>query len=296
MENKRLKEIKLGLYLNHIDKTKDKMKYFRLVNVLGSLAASFGGDVKEAFTEALKGSVCDGLLNASNKEIVSCYRCYFSKSQIAKRLGLTTAGFDFRYRGEITREFDKKFIDSLEPTLTNEKSEFMVDQLINFIEKFKVPTSNNIVKELDEKRTLEIDFYLIYNKLGEIFRNDAFISKFIYNICDAFELDYSSVNNLKNNIHLINRSFPNFRYNSPYFKQELFTLFTLRGYSKGKIGTEVFGRNASYLYNNAKLFDKIIPEEDRAWQYYPTVDWEGMDVLSIKKFIAILHEFIDYGV
>ena len=209
MENKRLKEIKLGIYLNHIDKTKDKMQYFRLVNVLASLATSFGDDVKDAFTEILKASVCDGLVGASNKEIISCYRNYFSKNQIAKRLNLTTAGFDYRYRGEVTREFDKDFIDSLEPTLTNKKSEFMVDQIINFIEKFKVPTSNTTINELDEKRTLEIDFYLIYNKLCELYRNDSFISKFIYNLCNVFELDYSTINNLKNNIHLINRSFPN---------------------------------------------------------------------------------------
>lgn len=296
MENKRLKEIKLGIYLNHIDRTKDKMQYFRLVNVLASLASSFGDDIKEAFEEALKASICDGFINASNKEMVCCYRAYFSKMQIAKRLGITNAGFDYRYKGEISREFDKEFIDGLEPMLESEKASFMVDQLVNFIEKFKVPANNTIVKELDEKRTLELDFYLVYNKLFELYRNDAFITKFIYNMCNAFELDYSTINNLKNNIHLINRSFPNFRYNNPYFKQELYTLFTLRGYSKGTIGTEVFGRNASYLYNNAKLFGKVIPEEDRAWQYTSTLDWEGMDIMSVKKFIAILHEFVTYDV
>jgi len=177
MENKRLKEIKLGIYLNHIDKTKDKMQYFRLVNVLASLAAAFGDDVRDAFEEALKASICDGLINASNKEIISCYRAYFAKRQIARRLNLTATGFDYRYKVEVSREFDKEFIDGLKPMLESEKAEFMVDQLVNFIEKFKVPSNNTIVKELDEKRTLELDFYLIYNKLFELYRNDAFIRK-----------------------------------------------------------------------------------------------------------------------
>lgn len=296
MKNKRLQEIKLAIQLNHIDKAETKEQYKTLIKVLSSLAFSLGVDISKAFTKAVEGSVCDGFLDASNKELITCFKKYFSIRDFSKKLNVSTTTIYNRYADILKRDFkDDDFIK--EPKLNSDEERQMINYISGFIEKFKLPKNTMIPSDLEEERTLEIDFYIIYNKLFTMFRNDGFIANFIKNLCDAFYLDYESIMHLKNNVHIINRSFPNFRYNNRYFKQEIVTLFTKRGYKKGSIGTKVFEQTSNYLYNKGtKEYSKLIPKEDLSWQYSHTIDWKNVNVQSVKKFIDILHEFSDYDV
>lgn len=298
MKNKRLKEIKFAIELNHIDKAETKEKYQNLLNVLSSLAFAFGPETSKAFAKAVEGSICDGFMGASNKELVACSKKYFTTREFSSKLGISTTAMYSRYSDILKRDFeDEEFNNSLQHKLDSKDEVLMISYLDAFIDRFKLPKDTRVPAGLNEERTLEIDFYIIYNKLFNIFRNDGFISKFIENLCASCNLDYTSIMNLKNNIHIINRSFPNFRYNASYFRQEIVTLFLRRGYKKGSIGTKVFEKEANYLYNKgAKLFNKPINEEDLFWQYSHTIDWKNTDIKSVRKFIDILHEFSDYDV
>lgn len=298
MKNKRLKEIKFAIELNHIDKAETKEKYQNLLNVLSSLAFAFGPETSKAFAKAVEGSICDGFMGASNKELVACSKKYFTTREFSSKLGISTTTMYSRYSDILKRDFeDEEFNNSLQPKLNSKDEILMVSYLDAFIDRFKLPKDTKVPTGLSEERTLEIDFYIIYNKLFSIFRNDGFISKFIENLCASCNLDYTSIMNLKNNIHIINRSFPNFRYNNMYFKQEIVTLFTKRGYKKGTIGSKVFEQSSKYLYSKGtNVYCKVIPEEDLFWQYSHTIDWKNTDIKSVRKFIDILHEFSDYDV
>ena len=173
----------------------------------------------------------------------------------------------------------------------------MIDILNDFIENFKIPKilvhSGLEMKE----RTLELDFMFIYDKLIEIFNNIGYVDKLIFNICNAYDIDYSTIAHLKNNIHMISRSYPKFKNNGRYLTQEIVTLYTYRGYKKGTIGSKILGKGSSYLF--AKVRSSIaepIKQEDMTWQYVPTIDWSNLDKSSVLKFIDVFQMFSEYDV
>lgn len=292
--NRRLKEIRLALYINHISKFKSKEDYENSIKVLASLALTYGEGIANEFSKFVLSSINDGLLDATGKEIVACCSLSFSVSKAARLLDTTTYKYTTKYADLLNRDFiTDEFVESLTPMFNTQTGQLMVDYMLTFIEHFKIPIAMRPVYDLSKKRVLELDFYLIYSKMFEIFRNDIFIGKFIFNLCKMFGIDYSSVVNLKNQIHLITRELPNFRYNSVYFKQELYTLFSKRGYSKGAIGTDVFNKTTHYLFSTgAKLFTKDLSEKDLSWAFYETANWANASTQDVQKFVDILHGFV----
>lgn len=296
--NRRLKEVKLAIYLNHIDKTKDKIEYKKLFTILSCLALSFGEEANKILTEIIQMSVCDGFAKATDKELVAVCNTYFIKSTFAKRLGVVPGTLNNRYGDLFNRNFiTEEWIANLNPIFKDSKQQLLIDILIGFIERFKVVGFDKPSKLDDYERTLELEFMNIYNSLFDIFRNDGVIGKFIFNICNAFNIDYTSIANLKNNIHLISRCFPKGKYNHRYLMQELITLYKDKGYKKSAIATKVFNVSINYLYNSTtKSFADGINEEDLAWQYSATIDWSHMDKLAVKRFIKVLYDFMKYDV
>lgn len=296
-DNKRLKELKLSLHINHIDKSNDKIKYSTLMKLLTCLVATLGEKEVNSFTTLVRLTIGNSILRASDKEIVATCKRYFKNMEASKKLGISNGTFYNRYGDLLNRNFDnKEYLDSLHPMFNSEHDVIMVNFLNNFIDNFKFEVGKEDHDLANNERTFEIEFWLIYDKIMNIFRNVALCDKFIFNICNMFDIDYSTISQLKNNIHIINRSYPNFRYNNRYFMQEIVTLYTHKGLSKGSIGSKVLGKASSFLYNNTNQKYSEIPEEDLDWQYTPTIDWSSMKKGSVLKFIDIFHSFINYDV
>ena len=117
-----------------------------------------------------------------------------------------------------------------------------------------------------------------YNELNSLFCSRAC---FIV-ICNAFGIDYSTIAHLKNNIHMINRSYPRLKYNNRYLLQELVTLYSKRGYKKGTIGSKVLNKESSYLFAKGRqAIAEPIKPEDMSWQYSHTIDWSNLDKSSV---------------
>lgn len=294
-ENRRLKEIKLSLYINYIDRTKDKIEYSNLIKMLSALSATLGQDSNKEFMKVVQLTIGKCLLKATDKELIATCKRYFSHKRASKILGMSHTQFNKKYGDLLNRDFDnEKYLSSLEPMFNSEAGALMINVLIRFIENFKYEIGNDDNDICDNNRTLEIEFLLIYNKLIEVLNNVGLCDKFIFNVCNLCEIDFSSISQLKNNIHIINRSYPNFRYNNRYLMQEIVTLYTHKGVSKGTIGSKVLGKTSSYLYNGTnKKFD-VIPEENMDWQYTPTLDWTNINKGSVMKFIDLFHTFINY--
>lgn len=297
-DNRRLKEIKLSIYLNHIDKVKDKEYYNRLLKVLSCVSLSISGESNKKLAELLQTSVCDGFARATHKELYATINTFFKTYKVIDKLGTNGTSF-YRTFGDVMNMnyINDDYLKSLKPILDDEVSYTMVDVLNNFIENFKLPkilVHNNLETK---ERTLELDFMFIYDKLIEIFSNIGYVDKLIFNICNAFDIDYSTIAHLKNNIHMINRSYPKFKNNSRYLTQEIVTLYTYRGYKKGTIGSKILGKGSSYLF--AKVRNSIaepIKVEDMSWQYVPTIDWSNLDKESVYRFIDVFQMFNEYDV
>lgn len=294
MENRRLKEIKLSLYINYIDKAKNRETYSNLMKILTCVAATLGKEYLESFTNLVRQSIGDGLLEASSKEIVLTCENYLNKKKTAKLLGIANSTLYYKFGDLLDRDIDISNIK--EPLLNEENDNMMIDFMINFIDNFKFKLGKKEHELKDKERTYELEFWLIYDKLINIFRNVGMCDKFIFNICNNCDIDYSAISQLKNNIHIINRSYPNFRYNNRYFMQEIVTLYTYKGLTKSSIGSSILGRDASYLYNGTNKNFKEIPKDELAWQYTPTIDWGTINKDAVLQFIQLFHSFIEYDI
>lgn len=297
-DNRRLNEIRLSIYINHIDKVKDKILYNKLLKVLSCVSLSISGESNKRLAELLQISVCDGFARATHKELYATISTFFKVYKGINKLGISGTQY-YRTFGDVMNMnyINDEYLESLKPILNDEISFTMIDVLNKFIENFKIPKLL-VPSKLDMKeRTLELDFMFVYDKLIDIFNNVGYVDKLIFNICNAFSIDYSTIAHLKNNIHMISRSYPRFKGNNRYLTQEIVTLYMSRGYKKGTIGSQILCKGSNYLFDkNRKTIAEPIKKEDMEWQYVPTIDWSNLDKSSVIKFIEIFHIFSDYDV
>lgn len=296
--NRRLKELKLSFYINYIDKTANKLDYSRIMKLLSCLVAAIGKEEHEIFTKIAMGSVGGNLLDATDKEIIATTKAYFSNRKASKLLGITNATFYNRYNDLINRDFvTEEYLNSLKPMFDNEKAFMTVDIITKFIEDFRFAIGNDDTDIRDNERTLEIEFWLIYDKIMSILQNNIACDRFIFNLCNLFEIDYNDVAQLKNNVHIISRQYPHFRYNNRYFIQEIVYLYNKKGLSLCQIATKVLDKPNNFFYiGTNKEYTKLIDSDDVDWQYVPTLDWSNLQKASIMKFNKLFHTFIEYEI
>ena len=297
-ENARLKELKLSFHINYIDKSKDKLNYSRLIKILSCLAGAFGREEHSTFAKLTMQTVGENLLKATDKEIVATTKAFFSNREAARLLGVVENTFYNRYGDLLSRDFiTNEYLEGLKPLFPSEKDVMVIDILNKFIDDFKFEIGNNDIDIRDNERTLEIEFWLIYDKLMSILHNSIVCDKFIFNICNVFNIDYSDIAQLKNNVHVITRQYPYFRYGNRYFMQELVYLYNKKGLSKCQIATKVLGKDKNFLYvGTNKNYTQLINNDNVSWQYVPTIDWERLNKGTVMKFINLFHTFIEHDI
>lgn len=296
--NRRLREIKLSIYINHIDKIKSKILYESMIRFLSCIALSISGEANKMLAELVQMSVCGGFARATHKELYATIKTFFKVRKILNEFKTNSTTFYKKFGDVMNMDYiNEEYLESLRPVLDNSAAYNMVDVLNDFIENFEIPKSLKHNKLEYMQRTLELDFLLIYEKLLDIFGNVVYVDKLIFNICNAFNIDYPTIAHLKNHIHIISRRYPNFKGNSRYLTQEFVTLYTYRGYTKGAIGSKILGKNSNYLFEKCrKEIAQPIDDKDLVWQYYNTIDWENLDKDSVTRFISVFRMFSDYDV
>lgn len=296
--NRRLKELKLAFYICKIDKSPDKLTYSRMMRLLSCLAGALGKEEHSAFAKLTMLSVGDALLRATDKEIVATTKAFFSNRRASELLGISNATFYNRYNDLLNRDFvTEEYLEKLEPLFKEEKEQLVIDLITGFIENFKFNTGNDQHHLRDNERTLEIEFWLIYDRLMSILNNSIVCDKFLFNICNLFEIDYNDIAQLKNNVHVISRQYPHFRYSNRYFMQELVYLYNDKGLSKCQIASGVLGKDANFLYvGTNKQYNNLLENDNAEWQYVPTLDWTNIKKGSVMKLINLFHTFIGYDI
>ena len=165
-ENRRLKEIKLSVHINHIDKSKDKILYNKLLKVLSCVALSISGDSNKRLAELLQISICNGFARATHKELYAALDTFFGKYEAAEKLSTSAMTF-YRKFGDVMNMnyLNNEYLESLTPILNDNVSFEMIDILNKFIDNFKIPHIMKDNKLELRERTLELDFMFIYDKL-----------------------------------------------------------------------------------------------------------------------------------
>lgn len=293
-ENTRLNEVRLALNLKAIDNLEDKLCFNNCIAILSCLALSFGKEKNNHLYEIIRSALSTNFFGASEKEIIAVCKLFFKPTSAAKKLGITYPYYTVKYAALLSRDFIKEeWLDSLTPMFPEDED--LIRVINDFIEKFYFPIGILEHNLKDELRTYELDFWIIYNKLMQIYTNSLFIDKFIFNICNMFSIDYEDINYLKTNLHRITRSFPVLKYNNSYFLQELCNLCYSKKIKKGAIGTFILGKDSHYLYNNKKAMTKnILGTEEFRSIYVPTLDWELLDKASVIRFNELFHSFVSY--
>jgi len=293
--NKRLQEIRLALLINRMDKRLDDNNFRKIIDVLSSLAYTFGEEYLQAFELFVSKSIHNNILGVNDKEIIASFvEADVAPTQMSKDLGMNYQRFIDRFHKHLrNNNIVEEVAEEFNKTIFDEKYYVLWNTIFRFLNNIYYPLGNKEHKLREHKRTLEIEFYLVYSKLADILTNEALVSKFIFTICNNFNIDFNSINILKSNLIYINRTLPHFTYNNRYFKQEITTLYVTKGVKKGTIGSKIFNKGSNYLYQkDTKVFGNVIKEEDMAWQYIPTLDWNRLDEKEVLKFIDLFHDFI----
>ena len=295
-ENDRLKELKLSFYISEIDNINNKLSYSRIMRLLSCLAGALGNEAHSAYTKLSLASVNNNLLEATDKEIVATIQTFFSKRRAASLLGMSNTSIYNKYGHLLTKECNnEEYLKGLTPKFAEPYEKLMIETMTSFIENFKFDIGNDDIPLRDNERTLEIEFWLIYDKIMSILQNAMVCDKFLFNICNVFDIDYKDVAQLKNNIHIITRRYPNFKYGNRYFMQEVVYLYHKKGLSKCQIATKVLNKDNNFFYiGTNKKYTQLIGSDDASWMYAPTLDWGIINKASIMKFVHLFHEFINY--
>lgn len=295
MNNERLKEIKLAIYINHIDKSKSSLTYSNIMKLLSCLAAAFGEDAHNSFTKLVQSSIADGFMDATNKELIATCKTYFSNRKASSLLDIAEGTYYNRYGEYIYRDYvNEEYLAELKPKLDNTE---IVNIMLQFFDNFNFELGNDDHDLKYHERSLELEFWLIYDKLMSLYRSSTIIDKFLFNMCNLFDMDYGTIANLKNNIHIINRTYPNYKYNNRYFMQEFVYLYTKKNVGLCIIASRVLGKNRNFFYiGTNRKYTELIKEDTKEipWQYSATLDWKNMNKGSVSKLIDLFHQFIKY--
>lgn len=294
--NPRLNEIRLSLSLNQISKL-EPYEFEEARKVLHAVfnAITHGTKVND-FYKFIYDSVNDVCMGASDKEKLATVLTFYKGNKAAKKLNLSYLYFVNKFKDLRSRDFiTEEYVNKLEPRYKDEYLQKSIIQLNDFIANFNFPLGNRNHRLKDNKRILEIEFYLIVDKLENIFHSSSVVLDILRQVGKTFKLDGSTLGYMYYNMNKIDKSVPRLSRNKQFFKQEIINLGYLKGLSKGTIGTKILGKNSNYLYRKDMATNTSILGTDKEdWFFYEMLDWSNIDTNSVKKFIELFHNLIEY--
>ena len=295
--NKRLNELQLALSINHLDKSTNKNDFKDFMNILLCYCKVLDKDSIKTLVEIMEKSVCDNCLGASDKEKIAALNELYSKTRAAEKLGKSYPAYYMKYKEYIYRDdLNGTYLETIQPVINDNPKQFHIREINRFIENFKFPTGMHEHKLKDDNRTLEIEFWLLFNKLLSIFGNPYAVTRFFNLICYKFDIGASDIIKLCQNVDYLNRSCPKRQLGQKYFRQELYTLYKTKKVSNRQISFKVLGYKTN-IYNMSSSKDyKTMLTGDKSWQYTAVLDWNYINKDNVKAVIDLLHRFIDYDI
>lgn len=293
---KKAKELKIGLYLNYIDRKLPSEISRKIMLMFACMTKVMGEEYHTRYKKLYPKLMYEDLGNASRKEIAATTVLCFSANQARKLLGVSTSTYKQNYESTIKDDFDlADQIVSMQPIVPDFEDTVMEDMLIKFLEQFRVATKHNSKTIVNDfPRTLEIDFLFIYRKLVEIFNNDIIAREFVQQFCYLTEIESTCLMNMISNIYKLDRRYPALIGAHSFFISEVYNIYSLRGYSKSYIGEKVLGYSRGYfLAGSYKRFAKTPTEQDLIYQKDTILQYPPIGLRTIKEFVDLFHDFVD---
>jgi hypothetical protein len=296
--NRRLIEVRTAYALNRIYNYVNRKNFKEHMILLESLVESLDENNKEIFLNLVKASVGENILGASKKEIYASMKVLSDNktTEIARKLGISKSSLYRNYADLANRDFiNDDFVESLKPSLSEQGTE-ICKVINNFIDNFNYLTGDDYYEHYDHFRSIELEFLIIYNKIVEILGNPRAVDSFLFKLCMALEIDWSTISTLVRGISFIARENTNQIMGKQQTRQEIFNLFYLKGFTKGEIGKNIFGKNGKIFY--ARGYEKTTKDITKnEWEfsltYTPTLDWTYLNKNEVLKFISLFKGFVN---
>ena len=296
--NDRLVEVRTACALNRIYNYKNRNKFKNHIYILQCVAESIDEENRDRFVKLLEDSCEEKVLGASKKEMYAAMKIFSNDnaSLIAKRLGLSYATMQRQYADLRCRDFiNDNFTKELK-AVSDEKTLEMCRLLNSFIDSMDYLTGDSDYLYSDSDRSLELEFWVIYERLYHVFENPYYLEKFMTKLCLLLNIDWGTISLLMKSIPVITRTSTNQISGKQHFRQEVFNLFYLKGFKKYNIGKNIFGQKGALFYT--KGYDKTTKDiTENEWEfamtYAATLDWSVLDKESVKKLIELFREFVD---
>lgn len=293
--NERLIEVRTAYALNRIYNYKNRKNFKEHSILLQCLVESIDETNNERFQDLIANSYEEKILGASKKEIYAAFKAFYdSNYAVAKKMGVSSSYLYRNYGDLINRNYiNDDFIKSLVPACSDDYLP-MLNFMNSFIDKFHYLSGDAYYEYYDHPRVLELEFYLIYQKLYEIYNGSTNLEKFLFKLTTALELDWNTIAYLIRNIYIIERLNVDKVIGTKQFKQELFNLGYLKGFAKYKIGNELFGKDGKYYYTKGYEFmTKDITKDSWEFQltFVATLDWQVIKKDDLMKLIEVFRSF-----
>lgn len=294
--NDRLLEIRTAFILNKLSNLHDRKQVKGTLIILLSIVEAINEDYKDLFYSLLEKSRYEQVLGASRKELYAMLSVYYEKPGVmAKKYGLTYNGFRVKHIDLINSNYiNDDYVNSLKPVfIVDNKTREICTVICDFVDNFDYLVGARNFDHCDDDRTYELEFYVIYSKLINIFRNSVAVEKIIYNITTQLDLEWSSISFMLRGLFKISRQEQT--YGATQLKQELFNLYYLKGFKKSLIGANLFGGNRNYYSHTYSKQTKDITNDNFEFKmtYISTLQWEYIEKDTVIDFIELFKTFAD---
>ena len=238
----------------------------------------------------------DVCMGASDKEKIATVKTFYKGEKAAKKLNMSYAYYVNKYKDLRNRDYvTTEYLNNLDVKYTDEYMQKAIIELNEFIDNFKFPLGNRNHRLKDNKRILELEFYLIVERLESIFRSTALVLDIIRQVGKAFDLDGHTLGYMYYNLNKIDKRVPHLSRNQHFFKQELINMCYCKNISKCDISSKILGKNSNYLYRTDIATSKnILGTDAEIWFFFETLEWSNIDTDSIMRFVELFHTFIEY--
>lgn len=291
----RLLEVKIAYHLNMVSKFINQKKREETIKLLSCLLTTVNESWKDDFNELIVKSINDNILGATKKEIYVMLNKYYKKRGLmAKKAGYKNPkSFTHAYSEYHNKPITDDYLESLTPVFITDSNKREMCLLISkFFDDFYYLVGEPYFQYYKHPRTVELEFWLIYKTLTELYQNAALTDKFIFNMTTIFDIEWATISFLARHILDITRNSA-FK-NSTQFRQEVFNLFYAKGFTISEISNNVFKTDINYYSDGYKRSTKNILNSpfEFAITYVPTLDWTYLNLDEALKFINIFDNVV----
>ncbi len=293
--NDRLLEIKVALHLNKVSSLINQKVKHETIQTLGCFLNAVNPKYGVMFKELLGVCTNENILGASKKEIFAMLKMYYKKrEEMSKAMGYTNPRSFYNAYKEYYNSITEDYLKTLTPVFIKDNETKELCTLISsFMDEFSYLTGDPYYPNYDHPRSVELEIWLIYNHLLNLFQNTGKVEKFIYDFSNQFNIDWGTLSTIHRNMIAITRKSD--LKNSVQFRQEFFNLFYMKGFNLFEITNKVMKTKTNYYSKTYERSVKNILNDPFEFQitYVPTLEWSHLDKDAALKYIEVFYDVVN---